>query len=242
MKAASSRGTLRLFVTVSYKEKIMSGLLERHKRLFEIGGFIAGAVLIAFGAVSIWMGTSGLGTVTNNLKQEKITAGDDMSPAAIKAAWAETGITVPVTLPSCSLTPDQPINSGSEARCFAQYMRIHALESSNGLTYSEMGRFVSAANPDDPAGTSDPAAALTDDQGNPVSNAARNTWVTETALSTALNVSYFAENVAKFGIVVGIALLLSGFGFVVLAVVALAPRKAEEPAPAAAPTRAAPAS
>ena len=80
-----------------------------------------------------------------------------------------------------------------------------------------MGRFVSADDPEDPAGTSDEAAALKDEQGNPVPNSARNTWVTATALSTALNMSYMAEQMALFGIVVGVALLLGGIGFIVLA-------------------------
>ena len=80
-----------------------------------------------------------------------------------------------------------------------------------------MGRFVSADDPDSAAGTSDEAAALKNDLGNPVSNAARNSWVTATALSSALNMSYMAEQMALFGIVVGIALLLSGIGFIVLA-------------------------
>jgi hypothetical protein len=53
--------------------------------------------------------------------------------------------------------------------------------------------------------------------GQPVANAARNVWVTETALSTALNVSYMASQLGNFGIVVGIALLLTGFGFIILA-------------------------
>ena len=96
-------------------------------------------------------------------------------------------------------------------------MRIHALESSGGLTYSQMGRFLAAKDPTNPAGTSDETAALKDDAGKPVANAARNTWVTETALSTALNVSYMAEQIALFGIIVGIALLLSGIGFIILA-------------------------
>ena len=55
----------------------------------------------------------------------------------------------------------------------------------------------------------------------PVPNAARNTWVTETALTTALNMSYMAEQLALFGIVVGIALLLAGIGFVLLAFLAV---------------------
>jgi hypothetical protein len=46
--------------------------------------------------------------------------------------------------------------------------------------------------------------------------AIRNVWVTETALSTALNTSYFAQSVALFAIVVGIALLLTGIGFLLL--------------------------
>jgi hypothetical protein len=41
--------------------------------------------------------------------------------------------------------------------------------------------------------------------------------VTETSLSTALNLSYMAEQLALFGIVVGIALILTGVGFIVLA-------------------------
>jgi len=41
-------------------------------------------------------------------------------------------------------------------------------------------------------------------------------WVTETALTTALNTSFFAERVAVFSIVMGVALLLTGIGFLVL--------------------------
>ena len=118
-------------------------------------------------------------------------------------------------------------------------MRIHALESSNGLTYSQMGRFLAASDPTDPAGTSDEEAALKDESGKPVSNAARNTWVTETALATALNVSYMAEQIALFGLIVGIALLLSGIGFIILALIVLgAGAKKEDPATALKPAAA----
>jgi hypothetical protein len=96
-------------------------------------------------------------------------------------------------------------------------MRIHALESSGGLTYAEMGLYVSASDPNDPAGTNDEAAAAKDEDGRPVSNAARNLWVTETALSTALNMSYMATGVVIFAMFVGIALILAGVGFLLLA-------------------------
>jgi hypothetical protein len=86
-----------------------------------------------------------------------------------------------------------------------------------------MGRF---ATPDgSPAGTNDEAQALKDGEGNPVSNSARNTWVTETALGTALNVSYMADQLSLFSIVIGIALLLAGIGFVVLDYAALHRRR-----------------
>ena len=96
-------------------------------------------------------------------------------------------------------------------------MRIHALESTGGLSYAEMGQYVSAADPSDKAGTNDPAAAQKDADGNPVSNGARNIWVTETSLSTALNTSFLAESTALFGIVVAVALVLAGIGFIILA-------------------------
>ena len=48
-------------------------------------------------------------------------------------------------------------------------------------------------------------------------------WVSETALTTALNTAYFAESVATFAIVMGFALLLSGVGFLVLTLRVLLP-------------------
>ena len=90
-------------------------------------------------------------------------------------------------------------------------MRIHTLESSGGLTYAQMPRFATA----DGKGTNDATTAL-QANGQPVANAARNLWVTETALTTALNVSFMAERLSLFSIVIGIALLLSGIGFVIL--------------------------
>ena len=80
-----------------------------------------------------------------------------------------------------------------------------------------MGRYQSAANPSDAAGTSDTTKAAKDSNGQPVSNGAREVWIQENALATALNVSYMAERLAVFGLVVGVALLLSGVGFLILA-------------------------
>jgi hypothetical protein len=194
------------------------------RKLFQIGGFVAAAVLIAFGIGAIVMGFNGRNTVQDSLKQEYIVGSPDMTPALIKAEAKEAGLDVTtLSLPTVSVA-GKAIDNGTKARAFASYMRIHALEASGGLTYSQMGRFV--AKPGTPAkltdghgATSDEKYALVDpNTKRSVDNGARNLWVTETALSTALNTSYMAESLSLFGIVVGIALLLSGIGFGILAV------------------------
>jgi hypothetical protein len=188
----------------------------RGSRLWQIGGFISGAVLILFGVGALYLGIDGYQTVRDELDKEYIVGGSDMSPEEIRAAAGEAGLPATIELPSCDVV-DEEIDTGSEARCFAQYMRIHALEDTGGLSYAQMGRFQSAANPDDPAGTSDEEAAAKDENGEPISNPQRGQWINEVALATALNVSYMAEQISIFGIVVGIALLLTGIGLIILA-------------------------
>src|SRR4051794_1009039 len=196
------------------------------RKLFEWGGFGAGAVLVAFGVVAIVMGFSGRATVSDSLKQEKIVGSADMTPALIVKEAKEAGLTNVANMPTVSVA-GKAINSGPRARAFASYMRIHALEATGGYTYAQMGRFT--AKPGAPkaqlavgGGTDNPAYALIDQASKqPVANGARNLWVTETALTTALNTSYMADRLGLFGIVVGVALLLSGIGFIVLAFAAL---------------------
>ena len=188
----------------------------RGTRLWEIGGFISGAILILFGVGALYLGINGYQTVGDELSKEAIVGGSDMAPAEIQKAASEAGLPDTIELPTCDVV-DETIDTGDEARCFAQYMRIHALEATGGLSYAQMGRFQSADKPDDPAGTSDETAAAKDENGQPISNGARNIWINETALATALNVSYMAEQISVFGIVVGVALLLTGIGLVILA-------------------------
>jgi hypothetical protein len=193
------------------------------RKVLEWGGFAAGAVLIVFGVVAIFMGFNGRSTVADSLKQEKIVGSSDMTPSAIKTEAQKAGLDVnAINLPTVSVA-GKAINSGDRARAFATYMRIHALEATGGYTYAQMGRFT--AKPNAPksqlavgGGTDNPQWALTDSATKqPVANGARDIWVTETALTTALNASYMADRLGVFGIVVGVALLLSGIGFVILA-------------------------
>jgi len=195
------------------------------RRLFEIGGVVAGVILIGFGIAALVLGINGRGTVHNSLKQEKIVGTPDMTPAAIAAEAKKAGLPSSVKLPTVDVA-GKPINSGDRARAFASYMRIHALEATGGKTYAEMPRFATV----DGKGTNDPAQAQKGPSGQPLDNAARQVWITETALSTALNTSYMAEQLSVFGMVVGVALLLSGIGFLVLALGG-ALRHRAEPAP-----------
>jgi hypothetical protein len=183
------------------------------RKFLEIGGLVAAAVLIAFGIGAIAMGVSGRSTVQSALEQEKIVGSPDMTPTAVATEAKEAGLPATIALPTCDVA-DVAIDTGDRARCFASYMRIHALEATGGLTYSQMPRFAS----EDGKGTNDAAAAVKTPAGKPMDNPARAIWISETALSTALNSSYMASQTALFGVVVGIALLLSGFGFAILAI------------------------
>jgi hypothetical protein len=202
------------------------------KKFFNYGGIAASVILIAFGIGAIAVGANGRSTVRDNLAQENIVGSPDMTPHAIAAEAKAAGVTG-VVLPTTSVA-GQKIDTGARALAFASYMRIHALEASGGKTYSEMPRFATK----DGKGTNDAAAAI-QQNGRPADNQARNLWVTETALSTALNTGYFAENVALFSIVMGIALLLTGIGFLVLTLTLLT-RPGRETAAAATSRRPAP--
>jgi hypothetical protein len=180
------------------------------RKLFEIGGVAATVVLIVFGIASIVMGVNGRNTVQDSIKQEQIVGTPDMNKTAIAAEAKKAGLPASIKLPTADIA-GKPIDTGARARDFATYMRIHALEATGGVPYAQLPRYATA----DGKGTNDTTKALTTN-GQPVDNPIRNVWVTETALSTALNASYLAENVALFGIVVGVALLLTGIGFGVL--------------------------
>jgi hypothetical protein len=200
------------------------------RKLFEIGGIVATTVLVVFGVISIVMGVNGRNTVHNSLALEQIVGTPDMNATAIAAEAKKAGLPTSIKLPTADIA-GKPINTGQRARDFASYMRIHALEATGGVPYAQLPRYASA----DGKGTSDETKALKSPSGQPLDNPVRNLWITETALTTALNASFLAENVALFGIVVGIALLLTGLGFGVL-VIGGSLRGREQVAQAAKPT------
>ena len=179
------------------------------RRAFEYGGIIASVVLIVAGTGAIVVGFNGRERVRDDLAREKIVGTPDSSIAG------------------------QLVDTGKEAEAFSAVMRRHALEATDGRTYAEMGRFIDKNGKE----TNDEKLAAKDPKtGQPAENGARNIWVTETALSTALNVAYFAERVSEFAILMGLALLLTGIGFLVLTLTVL---RREARAPGHAPRSAA---
>ena len=161
------------------------------KPFMKYGGIVASVILIALGIGAIVTGLNGRSEVRNTLKQEQIVGTPDMDKQIA----------------------NKPVDTGAKAKLFAEGMRMHALEASGGQVYSQMDRYLTTAGKP----TSDEkAAAINKETGQPVENGARNLWVTETALANALNTSFFAERVATFAIVMGIAMFLIGIGFLVM--------------------------
>ena len=169
-------------------------------KLFKYAGVIASVALIAFGTGAIVVGFNGRDRVHNDLAREQIVGTPDSS------------------------IPNQLVNTGAKAEAFAKVMRKHTLEATGGQTYAQMPRYLGKNGKPT---NDEKAAALDPKSGKPVDNPARNIWVTETALTTALNTSYFAESVANFAIVMGFALLITGGGFLIVALRIL-PRTSEE--------------
>ena len=171
-------------------------------KLFQYAGIAASVVLIAFGIGAVVIGLNGRDRVATELGREQIVGTPD------------------------STIPNQLVNSGSEAQAFAAVIRKHTLEATGGKTYAQMPQYLDASG----KGTSDKSAAAKDpNTGAPVTNEARNIWITSTALTTALNTAYFAESMGTFAIVMGIALLLTGIGFLVLTLRVLRQRDATNP-------------
>ena len=189
--------------------------VPRRRRATHVVGLAAAAVLTVFGVGAIAKGLDGRATVRDALTRERVVGSSHMTPAAIAAKASEAGLR-DVPLPSCSVA-GKAVVDGASARCFAQYMRIDALMGTRGATYAEMPRFATA----DGRGTNDPAAAQEGPDGQPLNNPARSVWVTQTALATALNTSYMAEQISLFGIAVGAAFLLIGCGCAVLTIARL---------------------
>ena len=191
------------------------------RKTFWIGGLAAGALLIVLGAIWIWQGATSRSEVHDTIAREQITGTPDMSPATFE------GEVEGVEIPSCDVA-DEPITTGAEARCFADWMRVHALEGTGGKTFAQMGRYLDDQGEET---FSESEAAKDPETGQPVTNPARDLWITQRSLATGLELAFVGEQVALFAVATGILFAIIGIGLIVMLTVGgvLAPRPRGEP-------------
>ena len=165
------------------------------KKLFPILLVVVGLAFAVGGGYTIYRGFDARSEVKSELEAQNIVTPDDAS------------------------IPGVVVNDVESAKSMAAIIDTHANETTGGLTYSELGRFMT---PDgDPAGTSDPELAVLDASGNPVSNPARTTAFQASALRTSLFSSVMAFEIST--LVIGLGLMLIVLGLAVAGVgVALA--------------------
>ena len=127
-----------------------------------------------------------------------------------------------IVTPDDATIPNAPVNSIATALSMADIIQHHAANSSDGLTYAQMGRF--AVEDGNPAGTSNPDEALKDANGKPVPNQARNTQLTAAGLVTSLSLSAMAIGASYGAIALGLGffllgLVITGLGYALLGLI-----------------------
>ena len=155
------------------------------KKLFPILLIALGVVFVAGGGYTMFRGFDARDQVRSELVAQNITTPEDAS------------------------IPNARVDDVATAKSMADIIDTHARESSENLTYAELGRFMAANG--DVAGTSDPEAALLGEDGKPVPNALRNSAFQASALRTSLYTSVMAFEVSTLVLGLGLMILVLGF-------------------------------
>lgn len=157
------------------------------KKVFPITLMLLGVVFVAAGIYTVNRGFDARDQVREELADQSITTPEDAS------------------------IPNARVRDRDTAESMADIIDVHALESTGGLTYAELGRFAAANG--DPAGTDSPDEALMGENGEPVANPLRNTAFQASALRTSLYTSVMAFNLTD--LVVGVGVMLMALGLAV---------------------------
>lgn len=157
------------------------------KKAFPIALMLIGLVFLAAGGYTLKRGFDAKDQVRDELVAQKIVTPDDAS------------------------IPGVLVDDPKSAEAMADIINTHALESTGGLTYSEMGRFANEEGT--PIGTNDEAEAAKDPNGRPLTNNLRNTALTAANLRTSLYTSVMAFNVSD--LVIGLGLMIAVLGLAV---------------------------
>src|SRR4051794_8144752 len=157
------------------------------KKAFPIALMLLGLVFVGAGIYAVTRGFDAKNKVTDELTAQNIA-----------------------TTPDASI-PNVQVKDAATAESMARIINHHSLETSGGLTYSQLGRYQSTDGT--PAGTNDANAAVKGSDGKPVANPARNTAFQASALETSLWSSVLAFNVSD--LVVGIGFMIVVLGLAV---------------------------
>jgi hypothetical protein len=152
------------------------------KKAFPIALMIMGLVFAGAGIYTVSRGYDARDTVRTELIAQRITTPDDASIPGVQVKDART------------------------AKSMAEIIDHHALASTGGKTYSEMGRFLAKDGTD----TSDEKEAVIGADGKPVANPLRNTAFQAASLRTSLYTSVMAFNVADLVVGLGFMILVLG--------------------------------
>ena len=172
-------------------------MLKLVKRIFPVVVIVAGAAFIVGGAYAYDQGSDAEAQIRDELVAQNIVTPDDAS------------------------IPGVLVDSPATAQSMADIIDQHQREGADGKAYADLGRFKSAADPEDPAGTSVEEEALIGDNGRPVPNPAREIALTATTLRSSLLSAVMAFSVAT--LVQGLGFFALGVGVIVTGIgVALA--------------------
>jgi hypothetical protein len=150
---------------------------EAMNKQFYIWGTIAlGAAFLIAGGLLVWLGFHQQDHIIHDLHNENLTVQDPRILLTYEGARAPEGVEVPmVTIDNAALADAQ-----------ARVIRVHTLNSTGGLTYSEMDR-------------EDPNRAL---------------YITSMTLQTSLHQAHLGLELTT--LVMGIGVAFAGFGAYVL--------------------------
>ena len=154
------------------------------KKLFPIALIILGVVFLGAGVYTVGRGFDAKDQVKGELVAQNIVTPEDAS------------------------IPGVQVNSVATAKSMADIINHHQLESTEGLTYSEMGRFMVEGG--DPAGTNVEDEAVKGPDGKPLANPLRNVAFQASTLRTSLYSSVMAFEVAN--LVTGLGALIIVLG------------------------------
>jgi hypothetical protein len=154
------------------------------KKFFPISLMVLGVIFMLAGGYTIYRGVDAKDQVKTELLAQSITTPEDAS------------------------IPNVVVKDVRTAQSMADIINHHALDSTGGLTYSQMGRFAVASG--DPAGTNVADEAIKGADGKPVANGLRNTAFQAAALRTSLYTSVMAFNVADLVAGLGLMIVITG--------------------------------